>query len=103
VVPVSDARLQVIWFEDAEVLPVPSGWRSRCRMSATRTPHTGHTDPDWVRLLRRPGCEVWYDLENGIVFRCTLGTLQAVVALIQQTAATSGLRLANDWPATSTR
>lgn len=62
-------------------------------------------DPDWVRLAvfptegeAQPPIELWFDLEDGVVFRCTAGHLGEVVALIRAAAARGGLTLSEEWP-----
>lgn len=62
-------------------------------------------DVDWVRLAEFPAegdprqpIELWFDLEDGIVFRSTAGHLGEVVALIQAAAARGGLSLSEEWP-----
>lgn len=64
-----------------------------------------HCDPDWMRLALFPAenepdrpIELWFDLEDGIVFRCAAGQLGEVVALIQTAAARAGLVLSDEWP-----
>lgn len=62
-------------------------------------------DPDWVRLAVFPAegdpehpIELWFDLEDGIVFRCTAGHLGEVAQRILAAAASAGLTLSEDWP-----
>lgn len=64
-----------------------------------------HGDPDWVRLAVFPTqasaskpIELWFDLESGIVFRCTAATLAEVAILIRAAAERGGLTLSEDWP-----
>lgn len=45
-------------------------------------------DPDWVRLKRiEGGIEVWFDLEEGIRFRCRAAEVPRVAVIIRQLAA----------------
>lgn len=54
-------------------------------------------DPDWVRLKRLgEGAEVWFDLEEGIVFTCAAGQAQRLVAVIRALAERDQLALTVD-------
>ena len=61
-------------------------------------------DPDWLRLavfqVERGSApiELWFDLEDGIVFRCTAASLGGVAALIRSAATRAGLKLSESWP-----
>ncbi len=51
-------------------------------------------DPDWVRLKRFGGTiEAWFDLEEGIVFRCRAGEIGEVTSLIRKLSRECGLRV----------
>lgn len=80
-------------------------WRARLKgRIAMDDEELDRGDPDWVRLARFSGkvegqpIELWFDLEDGIVFRCTAGSVQDVVALIRNAADQAGLKLSESWP-----
>lgn len=117
-----DVPLLVTWYEDATVIARALGldidlpdvgcrdpeywakfdrkaWRHALKGKVAMIDEDiDRTDPDWIRLIQGDGYEVWFDLETGVCFRCTVGTVGRVVDLIRLTAAEKGVRLADDWP-----
>jgi hypothetical protein len=81
-------------------------WRERLRGRVVMSEEDfARGDPDWVRLAVFPAMgqankpiELWFDLEDGIVFRCTAATLADVAALVRAAAARAGLTLSDEWP-----
>jgi hypothetical protein len=118
----------VIWYEDASAAAKALGvdielpdlgnadkqfwatfdrkaWRASLRgRVAMSDQQLDRGDPDWVRLAVFPTgrggkpVELWFDLEDGIVFRCTAGSLQDVVGLIRTAANRAELNLSESWP-----
>jgi hypothetical protein len=82
------------------------GWRNSLKgRVAMSDEDLARGDADWVRLAVFPSkaqtskpIELWFDLEDGIVFRCTAATLAEVAALIHAAAKRAGLTLSAEWP-----
>jgi hypothetical protein len=83
-----------------------SAWRNSLKgRVAMSDEELDRSDPDWVPLAVFPTegapehpIELWFDLEDGIVFRCRAGHLGEVARLIQTAAARAGLALSENWP-----
>lgn len=123
-----EVPFRVIWFEDATLAAKALGvdielpdlgntdqqfwdsfdrkaWRDGLRgRVAMSDQELDRYDPDWVRLAVFPAgrgaesIELWFDLEDGIVFRCSAATLGDVVALIRAAAHRASLTLSETWP-----
>lgn len=123
-----DVPFRVVWFEDATDAAKALGvdidlpdlgnadkqfwesfdrkaWRASVRgRIAMSDQELDQYDPDWLRLAVFPAergsapIELWFDLEDGIVFRCTAASLGDVVALIRSAANRAGLELSESWP-----
>jgi hypothetical protein len=123
-----EVPFMVIWYEDASAAAKALGvdielpdlgnadqpfwatfdrkaWRAGLRgRVAMSDQDLNRGDPDWVRPAVFPAkrvskpIELWFDLEDGIVFRCTASSLQDVVALIRTAANRADLKLSETWP-----
>jgi hypothetical protein len=71
------------------------GWRRSLQGKVPMSPdELASSDPDWVRLkCLEHGIEVWFDLEEGIVFRCVARHIARVVFFIRRLAMGHDLRL----------
>lgn len=79
-------------------------WRDAAKGRVEMAPEDiDRYDPDWLLLKTLwPGAEAWFDLEEGVKFKCPAGDLTRLVSLIRQLAALDGLRLSAEWPGTVT-
>jgi hypothetical protein len=80
-------------------------WREALKGKVDMDPaEIDRCDPDWVLLkridggLKEGGIEIWFDLEDGVRIRCTIGTAAKVARIIHEAASRGGLKLSETWP-----
>jgi hypothetical protein len=120
-----DVRFIVNWFEDVNAIARGMGldielpdvgneddaywetvntktWRDALKGKVAMTPEDiDRWDPDWVLLVRlEQGVEVWFDIEEGVRFRCVAKSIPYLTDYIRKLAREHDLVLSPVWPGT---